>query len=204
MFVEKKLEEKLGVSPQTFIETYKQINRQFWDDYSKGLVDKIQLRDGRFRKALEAFGWKDEATVKYFSEHYIRLSPEKTHLFPGASEVLSYLHESYPLYIITNGFEEVQHRKLRNSAIDGFFREVITSEKAGVKKPDPAIFQYALSLSGVSATEAIMIGDEPQTDLLGAKNLGIDQVYFDPHDESASGFTPTYRIRRLEELRELL
>jgi len=81
------------------------------------------------------------------------------------------------MHIITNGFEEVQHRKLKNSKLLPFFDQIITSEKVGVKKPNPKIFQYALELSHAKSNESFMIGDNFEADILGAKNVGMHTIF---------------------------
>ncbi len=123
---------------------------------------------------------------------------------PHAKETLDYLKENnYDLTIITNGFEEIQNLKLTAGDLHQYFDHVITSQKAGHKKPAKEIFDFALSLNGISAEHAMMIGDNLITDIGGAKNAAIDAIYYNPeqigHQESV------YReITSLTELRQIL
>ncbi|MGD1846157.1 MAG: YjjG family noncanonical pyrimidine nucleotidase [Salibacteraceae bacterium] len=190
-------------SAENFITTYRKINNQMWDAYRKGELDKDTLRSERFHRALKSFGIDDEDLGAYIGTYYIRESPLKTKLFDGAHETLEYLQDRYTLHIITNGFEEVQHVKLENSRLRGYFDLVVTSEGAGVKKPDPGIFHHALEQAGAAPKESLMIGDDVKVDLLGAKGVGMDQVYFDPHGVTTE-HPVTYRIEALSELRSLL
>ena len=103
--------------------------------------------------------------------------PLNNHLMLGTREILNYLQPKYKLHIITNGFSEVQHRKIKNSNISDYFHEIITSERAGAKKPDPKIFKYALETTGAIPKESLMIGDNWEADIMGAKNLKLSVIY---------------------------
>ena len=164
----------------SFISIYKTINDQLWSLYRDDKVTKDELRWKRFADTLMHFGASDEAKAKEIGEYYVYHSPRQTELFPYSVEVLEYLSKKYELHIITNGFEEVQHIKLHESKIDGFFNHVILSEKVGVKKPHPYIFKKAMSLANAKPINSIMIGDDWYADIYGAKRVGMDSVYFNP------------------------
>ena len=100
-----------------------------------------------------AFEVEDE-TVDLISEEYIKHLPTFNHLFDGAIDVLEYLKPKYNLHIITNGFQEVQTGKLRNSKIEHYFTTITNSEMAGVKKPNPKIFEFALNLAKTDKTSS--------------------------------------------------
>lgn len=194
----------LGVKDQdTFIDQYILVNEKMWDAYRKGLLSKAKLRSERFLNTLKLFGVDETELANEIGDYYILASPRKTGLFPGTKEVLSYLKKKYPLHIITNGFDEVQHLKLAYSGLSSFFEEIITSEYCNAKKPNPKIFHYALEKTGALASESIMIGDDIPVDLHGAKQVGIDTVYFNPnyltHDEKM-----TYEVNHLRELCKFL
>ena len=104
---------------------------------------------------------------------------------------------------MTNGFVKTQHIKLRNCGLAPYFRKIVCSEEAGANKPSPIIFEYALRKAGVPHTRAIMIGDDPETDILGAVRAEIDTVWLNPHHTSRT-IEPTYEISTLPELLELL
>lgn len=197
------LQRRLGMDAATFIDGYKKINFRYWEAYRKGEISKEILRTERFREAFRVHGMDDDNVVHHFAEGYVRISPEKTHLFPHTYEVLEYLHEKYSMHIITNGFEEIQHKKLHNCNISRFFKSVITSEQAGVKKPHAGIYHYGLRASAANPQECIMIGDEPDVDLIGARDVGIDQVYFNAENEPSS-FNTTWEITSLIELKGIL
>lgn len=194
----------LGVkSFQEFSSLYLKHNEQLWDDYAKGIVDKETLRTQRFHKTFLDFGITDAKLTLKFADCYVLNSPLKTHLHPFAIETLTYLSEKYTLHIITNGFEEVQHIKMKTSGIKDYFLNVITSELAGSKKPGKKIFHYSLYRAKAKSRESIMIGDSLEIDVLGAKNAGIDQVYFNP-DKLKHSSDITYEINCLSELMKIL
>lgn len=186
-----------------FYSTYTSINDALWQLYRLNKIDKEQLRYQRFTKSLEVFKIEDKELSIKMGDLYVERSPLKTGLLPNTVEVLSQLKESYNLHIITNGFEEVQLLKLRNSGIEAFFENVITSESAGCKKPSPGIFTYALSLTGANRKNALMIGDSLVMDIQGAKKVGIDQVFFNPKKEKHSQKV-TFEIADLLELKRFL
>jgi putative hydrolase of the HAD superfamily len=190
-------------SPEDFIEEYLIINERMWDEYRKGLVDKDTLRYKRFQEAFAKFGVNDTDFANSFANDYLHIAPAKSKLFPHTHEVLEYLQKKYILHIITNGFEEVQHIKMKSSDIEKYFKNVITSEMAGHKKPDIRIFEFSLRTANASVHNSIMIGDNMQADIIGARNANIHQVFFNPkelkHNEDV-----THEIKSLNELFNLL
>ena len=194
-----KLSEKGIDSIDEFIATYIQINERMWDEYRKGLIDKNTLRYGRFHETLGKYKITDRDLSENFGNDYISISPLKTNMFPHTIEVLQYLNEKYSLHIITNGFEEVQHIKIKNCGIKHYFDQIITSERAGFKKPDIRIFQYSLDIVNAKPSDSLMIGDSLEADIAGARNAGLHQIYFNPqgdkHDEDI-----TCEIKSLKEL----
>ena len=196
--------ESIGVSSfDTFYKTYYDINAYYWENYRLGDIDKETLRYIRFYDTLSRFGIDDKERAISIGNDYVNHSPRKTSLLPNAIETLEYLNGKYTLHIITNGFEEVQHIKMHSSGIAHFFEHIITSERAGHKKPTPEIFRYALKLAGAKRKESIMIGDHLEIDCVGARQTGIDSVFFNP-GRVAHGEKITYEIASLEELKGFL
>lgn len=186
-----------------FIGAYEEINADLWRSYSAGSMDKDVLRVLRFRNALLQFGVKDDKLARAFGDAYIERCPRKQALMPGALEALEQLRDRFTLHIITNGFQETQHTKLRCSGLAEYFSATITSEQAQARKPDGRIFAYALKKARAGAEASIMIGDDLNADINGARNAGWDQVLFDPHGKHA-GAEATHRINDLRELVGLL
>ncbi|NVO01911.1 MAG: noncanonical pyrimidine nucleotidase, YjjG family [Bacteroidetes bacterium] len=197
-----KLSEKNIESFDVFFEKYTEINIGLWDLYRKGEIKKEYLSLQRFELTFNKFGFSDVELAQTFANDYISISPQKTHLFPGAIEVLEELCIKYELHVITNGFKEVQYKKLNNSGLNNFFKTIITSEEAGFMKPDPKVFLYALEKAEATASESIMIGDDLEVDILSAQNFGMDQIFVNyeaiSHDEK-----PTFEITNLFTLLEI-
>lgn len=190
-------------SVDEFIACYRTINDRLWLDYTNNRIGKEALRYDRFREAFGLYGINDNELSVAFGNDYTSLAPLKANLLPYAIEILEYLSPKYMLHIITNGFEEVQGIKLENSRLKSYFGHVITSEKAGCKKPDSRIFSYSMSLTGALPGTSIMIGDSLETDIIGARSAGMDQVYFNPAKASHTEKV-TYEIAHLEELLRFL
>ena len=160
-----------------FTETYRPINKKYWKLFREDKVSKSDLRYNRLREAFDALDFDaDDQLIHILSEEYIAFLSLNNHLMSHAVEVLEYLRVKYRLHIITNGFQEVQHRKLASSRLDAYFDHVVTSEHVGVKKPDPRIFQYALEKADARPSESIMIGDNFEADIQGALNVGMRAI----------------------------
>lgn len=202
LFVKYELGSK-GLLKDGFIKSYQVINHKLWEDYGKGLIDKETLRALRFHKALEEHGLDDEQLSLKFGEDYILESPKRKALFPFTEEVLNYLHKKYKLHIITNGFEDSQNKKLANTGIKRYFKEIITSERAESKKPQPQIFEYALKVAKAKKGESVMIGDNFEVDIAGAQNLKIRGIFFNPKKD-IHNHKPDFEISCLSELKKIL
>lgn len=170
----------LDVDLHHFISNYEPINLKYWKLYREEQIGKQELRFVRLNETFEVIGFSvDENIINKLSEDYIAHLTSFNYLFDNTFEILNYLHPNYNLHIITNGFDEVQHKKLTNSNINQYFKTVTNSEMVGVKKPNPRIFNYALTLAEANIKNSIMIGDSYEADIIGAKNIGMDVIFFD-------------------------
>ena len=195
---------ELGVdSVGDFQKVYNLHNEELWTLYREGKIEKEVLRGKRFLVTLADFGIDDPQLAELIGNEYISISPLRVALFPHAEQILAYLSPKYELHMITNGFSEVQEVKLKSSGLGKYFDVVITSENAGHKKPDERIFSYAFEKTGATAEESIMIGDDPDVDILGARNVGMDQVLFDPNRNFIQNGS-TFYINDLKELEKYL
>lgn len=188
---------------QNFIDAYKDINKTMWDEYHRNAITKATLRAGRFSRTLESFGITNLKLAETLAAGYLSSCPVKTNLFPGTIAILEYLAAKYSLHIITNGFKEVQHLKIRNSGIARYFEHIHISEEIGYKKPEPEIFNYAVKQSRVLHEQCVMIGDNLETDIAGAENAGIDPVFFNPL-KIPNERPVFYEIHELSQLRNIL
>ncbi len=188
--------------PEEFIAAYEEVNQGLWGRYEAGHLSKEVLRVLRFRNSLLLFGVKDSKLATRLGHEYLERCPTRSLLMPGTLQLLQDLGTHYQMHIITNGFEEVQAVKIKSSGIVHFFTEVISSEKAGAKKPDPRIFAHAMKRSGARPEECLMIGDNMHADMLGARLAGWDHVHFaaacEPDPEA------TYTVCNMDGLRAIL
>lgn len=149
-----------------------------WDLYHHGKIDKATLRKLRFADTFIQLGVDPELFPKDFEDEYLRICPTKTNLFPHAIETLEYLENSYNLHLISNGFKEACESKLKHSNLSKYFKTIVISEIFGVNKPDPRIFEYALSNGQAQKESSIMIGDNIDADVRGALNAGMDAIFY--------------------------
>ncbi|GAL63471.1 YjjG family noncanonical pyrimidine nucleotidase [Algibacter lectus] len=171
---------KIEVEINKFLDIYLPINLNYWKLYREDKVSKETLRFGRLNDAFLALEVEvNREVIDKLSDDYIEHLSSFNHLFDNTFEILDYLNENYSLHIITNGFDEVQHKKMAKSNILHYFNTVTNSEMVGVKKPNPKIFNYALDLANTKPETSIMIGDSFEADILGAKNIGMDVIFFD-------------------------
>lgn len=162
-----------------FIEKYAPINQACWKLYQYDKITHAELRYNRLKHTFDALEYfVSDAQIESIAHDYIQLLPENNRLFDGTIEVLEYLEKKYKLHIITNGFADVQYKKIQNSNIAGFFKTITNSEMAGVKKPNPVIFEYALNQAKANKESSIMIGDCLEADVQGALDAGLDAIFF--------------------------
>ena len=162
---------------------YQQRNTELWVEYGEGKITKDELNSQRFFYPLQAVGVKDEALAERFSRDFFAIIPTKSVLMPHAKEVLEYLAPKYNLYILSNGFRELQSRKMRSAGVDG---------------------NFALSATQSELRESLMIGDSWEADITGAHGVGMHQVFYNVTERTAFPFLPTYHIHSLKELMDLL
>ena len=169
---------------EDFLQYYVPLNLEYWKLYREERISKSDLRYQRLKRTFDALDYKiEDELIDTLSEQYIEHLSSFNHLIPETVEILEYLRPKYRLHIITNGFQEIQEKKLKLSNIAGYFDQVVNSEMAGVKKPNPKIFQLALQMANVSSKNSLMIGDNIEADILGAKAVGFNALHYNAHDD---------------------
>ena len=168
----------MELSFELFFETYQKYNHQLWSDYRKKKVSKKDLTRLRFQQTFDELNITNVHPEK-MNEVYLSVMPDQKLLNKGALEVLDYIkNKRLGMYIITNGFKEVQHKKLRSADLAKYFSKVFISEEIKTPKPGREIFEYAIKSVNAKKEESLMIGDDWEVDIMGAINVGIDAVYF--------------------------
>jgi putative hydrolase of the HAD superfamily len=183
-----------------FYNTYSAHNHRLWDRYTKGFIKQEELRWKRVYLSLLDFKVANEPLAREMSQAYLEILPNKKHLFPYTIEILEYLKQKdYKMHLITNGFETVQFKKIKNSGIADYFIEVITSEASNSLKPHKDIFEYALKNANATVEKSIMIGDNESADIQGGINIGMDTIFVN-HIQVEPTVPATYTITHLKEL----
>ncbi len=193
--------------PQLFYDEYWKTNIDLWTRYSKGEITRDYLIVERFRRPL-SYGRGLVPTEQYCieaSDLFLDFCSSKPGLVEGARELMDYLRlKGYRMHICSNGFHEVQYKKLRACGLTDYFDTVILSEDAGANKPSPQFFDYALRQSRAVKESTLMIGDNLQTDIVGAMNAGLDAAFFNRYPDYPANVAVTYEVTSLVELKKIL
>lgn len=191
------------IDTDKFIEIYAPINQACWKLYQVDKITHDELRYSRLRQSFDALKYTiSDEEIHHISHFYIEFMPDNNQLFDGTIEILDYLQPKYNLHIITNGFAEVQGKKISNSGLGNYFKTITNSEMAGVKKPHRNIFEFALSLADVKKENAIMIGDCIEADVRGAIDFGMQAILFD--EKKVHSVAGIKTINHLLELKNIL
>lgn len=194
-------------SYEHYYSIFEEYNLKLWALYAKGEISKEYLNAERYAHPLRVVGVPEAEVLgaRFWNEAMQRL-PLGNRLMPHAREALEYLRPRYRMYILSNGFAELQARKMKSAGIAHYFDGVVLSEDIGINKPHPAIFEHALRMADVSEEKALMIGDNYEVDIEGALAVGIDQVFYNVGNITLPPGKPmpTYTILSLLELKGLL
>ena len=189
---------------EEFFKRYSYHNSRLWQRYTMGYIRMEELKWKRMWLSLLDYKIADEELAKKMAVHFLEHLPSKTALFPYTIEILDYLtNKGYHLHLITNGFENVQHKKLENSGLKPYFKEVITSEASNNVKPNKGIFDYAFMKANATPEESIMIGDNLDADIQGGINAGMDTIFVN-HIYGEIYLNPTYIVNDLKSLENIL
>ncbi|MBQ6658107.1 MAG: YjjG family noncanonical pyrimidine nucleotidase [Prevotella sp.] len=192
---------------ELFYDEYWKANIDLWTRYSKEEITRDYLIVERFRRPL-SFGKGLEPTEEYClkaSDLFLDFCSSKPGVVEGAHELVDYLKtKGYRMHICSNGFHEVQYKKLQACGLYDSFNTIILSEDAGANKPSQQFFDYAFQKSGAPKETTLMIGDNFNTDILGAKRVGLDTAYFNRYPEYPATEPVTFEVTALQELMDIL
>lgn len=183
---------------------YREINHEAWTDYENGRLAKEHLRDIRFQRLLDRFGYAHDVAALSFA--YRQGLAASTHLMNGAREVLDYCQSKYRLGLITNGLTEVQYPRLKNTGIGAYFEAIVVSDEIGIAKPHAGFFDHAFNLMGpVEKERVLVIGDNPNADIGGALSYGCHACWLKlPGEFREPPRQPHYTITDVGELINML
>ena len=184
LFEKQQINAKFDIAFEDFHARYNEVNEDLWVKIRDGIIDKDFLRKRRFYDTFSHFGINDEERSDFFEKHFLDEIINYNELVPGATEILDYLSaKGYQLHIISNGFDEVNFRKVQNSGIEKYFGAIVNADDARAMKPDERIFEYALLQANAELSETILIGDDWVADIQGGKSFGLDVIFFDSLNE---------------------
>lgn len=154
---------------------------------------------------LRILGIEDESFAKELAEKFREERKSRIYIYDETLDVLNQLKGKYKLILLTNGSPDLQRTKLSLSPeLEPYLDDIIISGGFGSGKPDPAIFEHVLDRNEITKEEAIMVGDNLYTDILGASRTGIRSIWINHHQVEAKDVDPTYEISRLEEVLPLI
>lgn len=189
---------------EDYYNVYMPANHHLWGLYGEGKIKKEELIVERFLFPVREFGIDDPEYAKKLSDDFLERTTRKTRLVEGAIDLLEYLKSRYRMHILSNGFREVQYKKIENSGLRAYFDKIILSEDAGIRKPHPDMFTHALKNTNSRRDQTIMIGDSWDADIVGAYNSRIAQIWLNPADAEPVDFAPSFTVRKLAEIKDIL
>ncbi|MDF2613299.1 MAG: family hydrolase [Clostridia bacterium] len=198
------LEFNIAYDEAYHLKIYHEINRAIWKEFEKRLITQEQLKVERFKRL------SDHLNIKFneaeFAKLYMKHLSQASFLYDESIDLIESLHKEYRLIIITNGLTDVQDNRIRKSIIGKFFEDIVISEEVGLSKPDPKIFEHALSnINHTDKSKVLMVGDSLTSDIQGGINFSINTCWFNPNKiMNNTGITPTYEISALTELKDIL
>ena len=183
-------------------EEYQKVNKALWVEYQDSKISAKELQNKRFDAWSNRLGISSENLNSAFLNAMADLCAP----LEGAVDLLNALNGRVKLGIITNGFKELQQARLQRTGLKEFFEFIVISEEVGFAKPNPRIFDHALSLMGdPDRSKVLMVGDTLESDILGGVKSGLDTCWLNRHGRIApDGMIPNHEVLSLKELQELL
>ncbi len=189
---------------EQFFGLYYSRNTELWELYPKGLITRTEMNRERFLFPLRQVGIDDGEFALKLNDDFLQICASQTNLCAGVKETFDYLCKKYNLYVISNGYSKIQQIKIECSGLKPYLKQVFVSDIVGYYKPDRRIFEHSLKYVNARKTESVMIGDNFDSDIVGAKAFGIDQIYVSLEQNADLPFEPTMTIKSINELTNIL
>ncbi len=193
---------KIDLELKYFLKIYNTVNQKYWKLYRENMISHDYLRIKRLEESFYLSGIILSSTdLDQINNLYMRLLTSFNNLIPGAISLIKFLKPNYRLSVITNGFEDIQHKKIDNSGLKNYFNQVITADKVGFKKPNPKIFKKALEKNNLDSSNCLMIGDTFESDITGALKINMKAIHFNSNNEKKHKLCPiVYRLIDIKRL----
>lgn len=198
------LNEHFSSFDEFFVNHYRPNNIRLWKAYEKQEITKQELMNERFVGVFRGVADIAIEHLEVMNQDFLGRIVLKSSLIDGAIDLLDYLKSKYRLCVLSNGFTEMQYVKIKSAGLDGYFDEIVLSDVVGINKPQAGIFDYALRKLNASKSEVIMLGDNYSSDIVGARNANIEQIWYNPKKQDPADFDPTYTIEHLSEVKTIL
>lgn len=183
---------------EEMVALYKKINASLWRAFERKEVTQDELRIQRFSRFLSDV--KLIRDTGKMAECFVRALSHQAHELAGAHDFLKKASARVPVIVVTNGIPEVQRLRFRLSTLSRYVTDYVISGEMGFAKPDPRMIERGLLLAGVSPNQALMLGDEPRSDIAAACAAGVDGCWFNPTGRANETlYKPTMEIQKLEE-----
>ena len=197
---------KIGVDydKEYHLTVYKKVNTKIWKELEEGKILLKKLKTERFKRYFEKL--QVEFDPVKFADIYMESLGDGSFLFEDAREIVEELGKKTRMAIITNGLSKVQNKRIKKSIISHHFEEVVISEEVEITKPNPEIFELTMArINHSDKSSVLMIGDNLASDIQGGINYGIDTCWYNPDSkENKKGINPTYEVKSLEELKNII
>ena len=204
IFKREDITEKFNIGFEEFHTEYFTINEKLWAQIRDGEIDKEYLRKHRFYDAFLFFGVDDFELSQVFEHQFLDEILNYNDLVPGAFEILEYLSaKDYDLHILSNGFQEVTHKKCELSGIKNYFKTITSADEINIRKPHPEVYDYALKKASAQKENSMMIGDDWIADVEGGKAFGLEVVFLDVFNDNYEAENVKV-IKKLKELETIL
>jgi len=189
---------------EPYFTQYQSENRALWKLFEEGKTSKEHLKVERFRRVFQTH--KLDVDPEAASTRYLDMLPQTVVLMDHAVELCDWLSQRGEIGIITNGIQTVQSQRIQNSKLAPYISFVSVSEACGHAKPDVRFFEYSAKMARkFSKASSLVIGDRIETDILGARNFGVDSCWFNPAKTPQDPeVAPTYEVHHLSEIQNLV
>jgi len=186
-----------------FHSCYATRSSELWKEFLDGLISHEEFQWKRMWLTMMDYNIDDRDLAFELNVRFQAILPTQCTLMPFTNDILQYCKNHYAIHVLSNGTHEVQSLKLQCSGILPYFTEIITADQCNAFKPLPQIFDYALKVTGATASNSLMVGDSLAMDIIGAKNAGWDQVLYNPM-QTEHFDDPTFEINQLNELMAII